>query len=64
MQPPKRTLIQKIRRAKKAVVATLTGLTTLVAVIAPNATDEYKVGVGAVGLLFTGVLTYLSENVE
>lgn len=59
---PKRTLVQKIRRAKKAVVATLTGLTTLVVLIAPDAGDEYKIGVGAVGLLFTGVLTYLAEN--
>lgn len=58
------SLIAKIRRAKKAVVGTLTQLTTLVVAFAPEASDEYKVIVGAVGTLFTGVLVYLSTNEE
>lgn len=57
-------LVAKIRRAKKAVVSTLTGLTTIVVMLAPDAGDEYKAAVGAVGVLFTGILTYLSTNEE
>lgn len=55
-------LINKIRRAKKAVVSTLTGLTTFVVMLAPDAGDEYKIVVGAIGVLFTGALTYLATN--
>jgi hypothetical protein len=56
------TLIAKIRRAKKAVVGTLTQLTTVVVLIAPDFSDKYKVIVGAVGTIFSGVLIYLSTN--
>jgi hypothetical protein len=58
------TLIDKIRRARKAVVSTLTGLTTFVVMLAPDAGDEYKIIVGAVGVLFTGVITYFTPNDE
>jgi len=57
-------LIAKIRRAKKAIVGTLTGLTTYVVMFVPDASDEYKAGVAVVGLFFTGLLTYLSTNKE
>jgi hypothetical protein len=55
-------LVDKIRRARKAAVSTLGGLTTLVVLLAPDAGDEYKAIVGAVGVLFTGLLTYLAPN--
>ena len=58
------TLVQKIRRAKKAIVSTLGSLTTAILVFAPDFADEYKIGVGVVGTLFTGVLTYLTTNEE
>ncbi len=57
-------LVAKIQRAKKAVVGTLTQLTTLVVAFAPEASDEYKLIVGAIGTAFTGVLVYLTTNEE
>lgn len=55
-------LIAKIRRAKKAVVGTLTQLTTVVVLVAPDYGDKYKVIVGAVGTIFSGALIYFSTN--
>lgn len=57
-------LAAKIRRARKAVVGTLTQLTTLVVTFVPDYADEYKIAVGAVGSIFTGVLVYLTTNEE
>lgn len=57
-------LVTKIRRAKKAVVGTLTQLTTLVVAFAPEASDEYKLIVGAIGTVFSGLLIYYSTNEE
>jgi putative flippase GtrA len=57
-------LISKIRRAKKAVVGTLTTLTAAVVTFVPDYADEYKVGVGAVAAIFSGILIYYSTNEE
>ena len=58
------TLIDKFRRTRKAFLSTAGSLATAVAVVAPSYDDEYKVAVGAVGAILTGIITYLTPNAE
>lgn len=55
-------VVKKLRRAKKAVLGVLTEATTLVVMLAPDASDEYKAGVGLVGTIFAGLIIYYSTN--
>lgn len=57
-------ILAKLRRARKAFVGTAASLTTAVVTFAPDFADEYKVGVGAVGAILTGIIIYYTENDE
>jgi hypothetical protein len=55
-------MLDKIRRARKAFLSTAGSLITAVVVFAPSYEDEYKIAVGAVGAILTGIITYLTPN--
>lgn len=57
-------ILDKLRRARKAFVGTAASLTTAVVTFAPDYADEYKVAVGAVGAVLTGLIIYFTENRE
>jgi putative flippase GtrA len=58
----RRKILDRLRRARKAFVGTAGSLVAAVVAFAPDYADEYKVGVGAVAAVLTGLIVYFTSN--
>jgi hypothetical protein len=57
-------ILDKLRRARKAVAAGATSVGTAVAMFVPDYDDEYKVGVGVVLGIISAAIVYFTPNQE
>jgi hypothetical protein len=57
-------ILDKLRRARKAVAAGATSIGTAVVTFVPDYDDEYKVGVGVVLGIISAVIVYYTPNQE
>lgn len=58
----KKNKTQKLKESRKAVNGILVQVGTLIAMFAPQATQEYQAAIGVVGSLLTALTVYYTTN--